>query len=275
LPILHAIVLGITQGLSEFLPISSSGHLRLVPWLFGWDDFAGRTSFEQTFDVALHIGTLIATIAYFWRDLGEYAVEGIGGLAPRREMTPKGRLAWFLLLSAIPAAIAGALWEDWFAKIADHEWVIGLMLIVFGLLLLWADRRLGRRPMETYGAGDATLTGGAEILALVPGVSRSGITMTAARGIGFDRDAAARISFLMALPITLGAVLKKGYDLVGDFPPGFAAPFAWGIIASAVTGFAAVWFTLRFLRTHTFTPFVIYRLVVGSLVILVALTGLR
>lgn len=275
MPIIHAIVLGITQGLSEFLPISSSGHLRLVPWLFGWDDFAGRTTLEQTFDVALHIGTLVATFAYFWRDLVDYAVEGIGGLAPSREMTPKGRLAWFLLLSAIPAAIAGALWEDTFAKIADHEWVIGLMLIVFGVLLLAADRLPGHRRMESYGAGAAGFTGAAEILALVPGVSRSGITMTAARRIGFDRDAAARISFLMALPITAGAVLKKGVDLIGDFPPGFAAPFAWGIIASAVTGFAAVWFTLRFVRTHTFTPFVLYRVLVGAGVILIAVSGLR
>ncbi len=275
MPILHAIVLGITQGLSEFLPISSSGHLRLVPWLFGWDDFAGRTTLEQTFDVSLHIGTLVATVAYFWRDLVTYAVEGIGGLSPGREMTPKGRLAWFLLLSAIPAAITGALLEDWFADLADSEWLIGVMLIVFGLALLWADRLAGRRAMETYDARDATLTGAAEVLALVPGVSRSGITMTAARGIGFDRDAAARLSFLMALPITFGAVLKKGVDLVGDFPAGFVAPFVWGIVASALTGFLAVWFTLRFLRTHTFTPFVIYRVGLGVAVILVAVTGLR
>src|SRR3954469_816223 len=262
-PIIHAIVLGITQGLSEFLPISSSGHLRLVPWLFGWDDFNHRTTLEQSFDVALHIGTLIATVTYFWRDLIVYAVDGIGGLLPSRDMPPQGRLAWFLLLSAIPAAIAGALWEDSFAELADHEWLIGVMLIVFGLALLWADRRPGRRRLESYEAGAATLTGGAEILALLPGVSRPGITMPAAGGIGFDRDAAARLSFLMALPITFGAVLKKGVDLIGSFPPGFGPAFAWGIAASAVTGFAAVWFTLRFVRTHTFLPFVVYRVALG------------
>jgi undecaprenyl-diphosphatase len=190
-------------------------------------------------------------------------------------MSPKGRLAWFLLLSAVPAAIAGALWEDTFAKIADHEWVIGVMLIVFGLVLLWADRLPGHRRIESYGAPDATISGAAEILALVPGVSRSGITITAGRRLGFDRDAAARISFLMALPITAGAVLKKGVDLIGHFPPGFGGPFVWGIVASAITGFAAVWFTIRFVRTHTFTPFVIYRVVVGAGVVLVAATGLR
>lgn len=268
--VLHAIVLGITQGLSEFLPISSSGHLRLVPWLLGWDDFRNNTVLEQTFDVALHLGTIVATVAYFWRDLVELAVNGL-----TRPREPKGRLAWFLLLSAVPAAIAGALFEDTFAKLADHEWLIGLMLIVFGLVLLWADRLPGHRRIESYGASDAGLAGSAEILALVPGVSRSGITITAARRLGFDRDAAARISFLMALPITGGAVLKKGVDLISHFPAGFAAPFVWGIVASAVTGFAAVWFTIRFVRTHTFTPFVVYRVVVGVGVLLVAATGLR
>ncbi|MEA3054771.1 MAG: undecaprenyl-diphosphatase [Actinomycetota bacterium] len=275
MPILHAIVLGITQGISEFLPISSSGHLRLVPWLLGWHDFDGRTQLEQTFDVALHIGTLAATVTYFWRDLVSYAVEGVRGIARPRDMTPTGQLAWLLLLSALPAAVAGALLEDTFAKIADHEWVIGLMLVAFGLLLGWSDRLPGERAVDDYRASDATLAGAAQILALVPGVSRSGITMTATRRLRFDRDAAARLSFLMALPITGGAVLKKGVDLLGDFPHGFAAPFAWGIVSSAITGFAAVWFTLRFVRTHTFRPFVVYRVVVGAGVVLIAISGLR
>lgn len=275
MPILHAIVLGITQGLSEFLPISSSGHLRLVPWLLGWDDFRHNTVLEQTFDVALHLGTLVAIVAYFWRDLRDYAIEGIGGLRRPREMTPKGRLAWFLLLSAIPAAIAGAALEETFAKIAEHEWVIGVMLIVFGLVLLWADRQPGRREMEDYGRRDAAITGTAQVLALVPGVSRSGASISAARKLGFTRDSAARLSFLMSLPITGGAVAKKGFDLIGNFPPGFAAPFVWGIIASAITGFLAVWGTIRFLRTHTFTPFVIYRVAVGTAVILIAASSWR
>jgi undecaprenyl-diphosphatase len=275
LPILHAIVLGITQGLSEFLPISSSGHLRLVPWLLGWDDFAGRTDLEQSFDVALHIGTLVATVAYFWRDIGRFVAEGLDGLRPGRALTSTGRLAWLLVLSAIPAAIAGAALEDWFADIASAEWVIGMMLIAFGVLLLWADRLPGHRRPEDYTRRDAVLTGSAEIVALVPGTSRSGISMTAARALGFDRDAAARLSFLMALPITGGAVLKKGVDVATRFPEGFAAPFAWGILASAVTGFAAVWFTLRFIRTHTFTPFVVYRVGLGAAVVVVAATGLR
>lgn len=275
MPILHAIVLGITQGLSEFLPISSSGHLRIVPWLLGWKDFAHNTDLEQTFDVALHLGTLLAVIAYFWRDLTQYAVEGLGGLRDPRQMSPTGRLAWFLLLSVVPAGIAGALFEDKFADLASHEWLIGLMLIVFGLVLLWADRRLGRRQVEEFEPRDALIAGSSEILALVPGVSRSGASMSALRWLGFDRDSAARLSFLMLIPITAGAVVKKGVDLIGSFPPGFGGAFFWGIVASALTGFAAVWFTLRFLRTHSFTPFVIYRVVAGAAVVFISLTGIR
>jgi undecaprenyl-diphosphatase len=275
LPILHAIVLGITQGLSEFLPISSSGHLRLVPWLLGWKDFAHNTDLEQTFDVALHLGTLVAVIAYFWRELVDLALEGLGGLRNPREMSSTGRLAWFLLLSVVPAGIAGSLFEDQFANLAEHEWLIGLMLVVFGLVLLWADRRLGRRQVEELASRDAVIAGSSEILALVPGVSRSGASMSALRWLGFDRDAAARLSFLMLIPITGGAIVKKGVDLIGSFPPGFGGAFFWGIVASAITGFAAVWFTLRFLRTHSFTPFVIYRVVAGTAVVIISLSGLR
>jgi undecaprenyl-diphosphatase len=275
LPILHAIVLGITQGLSEFLPISSSGHLRVVPWLLGWKDFAHDTDLEQSFDVALHLGTLLAVVAYFWRDLVQYAVEGLGGLRNPREMSATGRLAWFLLLSIVPAGIAGSLFDETFADLAQHEWLIGLMLIVFGIVLLWTDRQLGRRQVEDFAARDAVLAGSSEVLALVPGVSRSGASISALRWLGFDRDAAARLSFLMLIPITAGAVVKKGVDLVGSFPPGFAGAFAWGIVASAITGFAAVWFTLRFVRTHSFTPFVVYRVVAGVAIVVVSLSGLR
>ena len=268
--IVHAIVLGIVQGLSEFLPISSSGHLQLVPWLFGWDDFAGRGDLEQTFDVALHLGTFVGAVAYFRRDLVRYAVAGF--TEPR---STDGRLAWLLVASAIPAAITGALLEDTFADLADAEWVIGALLIVFGLVLLWADRLRGDRAREDFRLRDALVTGTAQALALAPGVSRSGVTITAARRLGFDRDAAARLSFLMSLPIIFGAMLYEGIDVVGDFPSGFAAPFAWGIAASAVTGWFAVWATLRIVRTRTFLPFVAYRVVAGAAVILIAASSLR
>lgn len=266
----HAIVLGVVQGLTEFLPVSSSGHLQLVPWLFGWDDFADAPHLEQTFDVALHLGTLVGAVAYFRRDLARYAVAGL--TQPR---TTDGRLAWLLAMSAVPAAITGALLEDTFADLGDTEWLIGVLLIVFGLVLLVADRLGGHRTREQYQPRDALLTGVAQALALAPGVSRSGVTITTARWLGFDRDAAARISFLMSLPIIAGALLFKSLDVVGDFPPGFAGAFVWGIVASGVTGWFAVWATLWLVRTRSFAPFVVYRIVAGVAVILVAASSWR
>jgi undecaprenyl-diphosphatase len=271
LPILHAIVLGITQGLSEFLPISSSGHLRLVPWLFGWDDFAGRPSFEQTFDVALHLGTLLGAIAYFRRDLVRLVSAGL-----TRPKSHDGRLAWLLVLSAVPAALVGGLLGDSADKLARHEWLIGVLLVVFGLVLLWADRLGGERNIETLRPRDAIVMGAAQALALAPGVSRSGATITAGRWLAFDRDSAARVSFLMSLPVIAGALVLKGAGVVGDgMPEGFGPAFAWGIAASGVTGWLAVWATLRIIRTRSFAPFVAYRVVVGLGVVVLAATSFR
>ncbi|MEO7429014.1 MAG: undecaprenyl-diphosphate phosphatase [Acidimicrobiales bacterium] len=262
MPILHAIILGITQGLSEFLPISSSGHLRLVPWLLSWNDFAGRASLEKTFDVALHLGTLIGAIAYFRADVVRYARAGL-----RRDArdTTDGRLAWLLLISSLPAGITGALFADTIEHKTGYIWLIATMLIVFGLVLGWADRRTGARPLEDVRLREALIMGASQALALQPGVSRSGVTMTAGRFAGLGRDGAARFAFLMSLPITGGALVFKGADLVssGGIPDGFTAPFLWGIVTSGITGWFAVWGTLRLIRTRSFTPFVVYRVVVG------------
>lgn len=262
MPILHAIILGITQGLSEFLPISSSGHLRLVPWLFRWSDFVGDPGLEKTFDVALHLGTLVGAIAYFRLDIVRYL---------RAAFTPSGRgsedrrLAWLIVVSSIPAALTGALFADVIERKTGFIWLIATMLIVFGLLLAWADRRRGSRPLDQITTRDALLMGAAQALALQPGVSRSGVTMTAGRFSGMDRDAAVRFSFLMSLPIIAGALVFKAADVAGNggIPDGFAAPFAWGIVTSGITGWLAVWGTLKLVRTRSFTPFVIYRVVVG------------
>ena len=265
MPILHAIVLGITQGLSEFLPISSSGHLRLVPWLFGWDDFAGRASLEKTFDVALHLGTLLSLLAYFWADLLRLAAAGLrrGALA-----TQDGRQAWLLVASAIPAGITGALFSDFIERKTGAIWLIATMLIVFGLVRAWADRRPGGRGLEEVTLRDAMLMGIGQAVALQPGVSRSGITMTAGRIAGLSRDGAVRFAFLMSIPITAGALAFKGLDVVKDgLPAGFAAPFVWGIVASGLTGWVAVWGTLRLIRTASFRPFVIYRVAAGVAVL--------
>jgi undecaprenyl-diphosphatase len=273
-PILHAIVLGIVQGLSEFLPISSSGHLILVPWLLRWHDFAGHGGehLNKTFDVALHMGTFVGAVVYFWGDLVTFARAGMRSIAQRAVRTTDERLAWLLLLSALPGALLGALGESFIEDHTGKPWLIGVMLIVFGLVLLAADRATGQRDVEDWGRRDAVIMGVSQALALQPGVSRSGVTISAGRWLGLSRDAAARVSFLMSLPIIGGAGLYKGLKLVGDgLPSGFAAPFAWGMVASAITGFIAIWFLLRIIRTRGFLPFVIYRILAGTFVIAVAI----
>jgi undecaprenyl-diphosphatase len=270
--VFHAIVLGITQGLSEYLPISSSGHLVLVPWLFGWDDFAGNPSLEKTFDVALHLGTLVGAVAYFRKDLVR-----IGRAAFRAPRSSDGRLGWLLLLSAVPAAVTGALFADSIEENTDQIWLIAVMLIVGGLLLALADGTRGKRTIDEVSLKDALCMGAGQALALQPGVSRSGVTITVGRFVGLGRDGAARFAFLMSLPITTGALLFKGFDVQGEggIPADFRAPFFWGIVASAITGYIAVWGTLRLLRTRSFAPFVLYRLVLGASVLLLLATSFR
>lgn len=266
MPILHAIVLGIVQGLSEFLPISSSGHLILVPWLFDWNDFAGDDGLQKTFDVALHIGTLVALLAYFRTDIFRLVVDGF-----TKPKSKEGRLAWWIAASSVPAAITGALFSGPIEEHLGQIWLIATMLIVFGVVLFLADRRSGGRPVDEVRFRDVMLMGAGQAVALQPGVSRSGVTMTAGRFAGLERDAAARIAFLMSVPITGGAVLFKTLDAFGSdgtgIPDGFAPAFFWGIVASALTGFLAVWGTLRLIRTKSFTPFVIYRVCAGVFVL--------
>ncbi|MEQ1703153.1 MAG: undecaprenyl-diphosphate phosphatase [Ilumatobacteraceae bacterium] len=277
MPILHAIVLGLVQGLAEFLPISSSGHLLLVPWLFGWNDFAGDPAIEKAFDVALHLGTVIAVIGYFWKDLIVYVREGVRLVVKREKpVNPEGRLAWLLVLSSVPAAAVGAVGENYIDEKLGTPVLIACSLIVFGVLLAWADRRAGTRTIEDYTKADAVKIGAAQVLALNPGTSRSGITMTAARFIGFNRDAAARASFLMAIPVTVGAVGLKLAKLLSDgIPDGLGVPMIVGIVTSGLSGWLAVWGTLRLIRTRSFLPFVIYRIALGVLVLLLIAFGVR
>lgn len=277
MPVIHAIILGIAQGLAEFLPISSSGHLILVPWLFRWTDFAHHAALEKAFDTALHIGTTVAVVAYFWKDLGRLFVAGLRSIRDRAVRDQEERLAWLLLLSAIPGAVTGALLDNFITDHLGQEWLIGLMLIVFGLVLLVVDRLPGKRTDVDFGRRDALLMGAAQALALQPGVSRAGATITMGRWLEFDRDAAARISFLMAVPITAGAAAYKMLKLYAGagIPPGFGGAFLAGIITSGAVGFVAIALLLRLIRTRSFMPFVIYRVVVGSLVLLLAVTGAR
>lgn len=273
MPVFQAIVLGIVQGFSEFLPISSSGHLILTRWLFGWDP-PGDEGVEKAFDVALHFGTLVAVVGYFRHDLVRYVREGVRLLWRReRPVDPDGRIAWLLVVATVPAALVGLLFEDAIDSTLGTPAIIAISLIAFGLLLWWADRREGDRPVDDFGLRDAMIVGAAQTLALNPGTSRSGITITAARRIGFDRDAAARISFLMSLPVIFGAVVVKVGGLFADgVPEGMGWALVVGVTTSAVAGWGAVWGTLRLVRTRTFGPFVVYRVVVG-IAVLVALAA--
>lgn len=276
MPIFHAVVLGLVQGLAEFLPISSSGHLLLVPWLFGWNDLEDP-GIKKAFDVSLHIGTLVAVAAYFRKELSVYVVKGLQLLWRReRPVDPDGKLAWLLVVSALPAAAVGALFEETIDETLGTPVLIAVSLIVFGLVLAWADRRTGQRTIGDYGGGDALKVGLFQALALNPGTSRSGITITAARTIGFSRDAAARISFLMSIPVTTGAVVWKMTKLLADgIPEGLIAPMIVGIVTSGLAGWFAVWGTIRLVRTRSFMPFVVYRCVLGVVVLLLVATGVR
>jgi undecaprenyl-diphosphatase len=275
-PFYEALVLGLVQGLSEFLPISSSGHLILTRWLFGWDP-PGDAGVEKAFDVALHIGTLGAVLAYFRADLWRYISRGVALLWRReRPVDSDGRIAWLLVVATIPAALVGALFEDWIDEQLGTPAIIAVSLIVFGLLLWWADRQAGRRPVEEFRLADALTVGAAQALALNPGTSRSGITMTAARQRGFSRDAAARLSFLLSFPVTLGAVVVKVGGLVADgVPDGLGRAMIVGVATSFVSGLAAVWGTLTLIRTRSFTPFVVYRCAVGLAVLVLLATPWR
>jgi undecaprenyl-diphosphatase len=274
-PIYEAIILGIVQGLSEFLPISSSGHLLLVPWLAGWEEL--DPSVKKSFDVALHLGTLVAVVGYFWRDVSTYVVEGTKLVFARKvPPTTEGKLAWLFVLATLPAAAVGALFEDQIDSRLGTPTIIGVSLIGFGILLAIADRTLGRRKVDDFRAKDALLVGAAQALALNPGTSRSGITMTAGRFLGFSRDAAVRISFVMSIPVIFGAVVFKFGGMVADgVPDDLLVPMIVGVVTSGLSGWLAVWGTIRIVRTRSFMPFVIYRIVLGVVVLIVVATGLR
>jgi undecaprenyl-diphosphatase len=277
LSVLHAIILGIVQGLSEFLPISSSGHLIIVPELFGWTELTANDSLNKTFDVALHLGTLIAVLAYFRHEVWGYIVAAWHSLRTRSVTTVDERLAWLLLLTAIPGAIIGALFTSVIEDNLGDPILIGINMIVFAFVLQWADGLRGERPTEEFHRKDAALMGVAQALALAPGVSRSGATISMGRWLRFDRASAAKLSFLMSIPITGGAVLYKGAEMLneGGIPAGFGAAFFWGIVASMLSGFVAIAFLLKYVQRHSFKPFVIYRLVVGTAVIIIFATGIR
>jgi undecaprenyl-diphosphatase len=273
--ILQAIVLGLVQGATEFAPVSSSGHLILVPWIFGWM-LIGDADVKKSFDVALHMGTLLGALIYFRHDVIRYARAWFHSIGERQMSTPDERIAWALVVGTIPGAIAGALFENVIQEQLGAPWLIAVMLVPFGLLLVVVDRRArSDRAFDTIGPRDGLLLGTAQALALQPGVSRSGVTITAARAMGLDRESAARFSFLLSLPIIAGAGAYKAVDLAQTGLQGHAGEFVAGIVASAISGFLVIWGLLKYLRRHDFMVFLWYRVALATLVVILILANVR
>ncbi len=263
--VLEAIVLGVVQGVSEFLPISSSGHLVLTRWLLGWEDLSDETA--TAFDVAVHVGTLAGALLYLRHDVKRYATASLRPLLRRGALGADGRVGWSLMLSAVPAATIGVLLSEAVTQ-SRRVMTVALALVAFGLLMELADRFPQRRDASEFGYGHALVMGLGQALALQPGVSRSGVTMTVARLLGYERAAAVRIAFLMSLPVIAGAGL---YGLVGLSIPGDLWPaLTCGVAASAITGWASVWIATKLVRRLGFRPFVVYRVTVGVAVLLLA-----
>lgn len=273
---LEALLLGIVQGLTEFLPISSSGHLVLIPWLQDYTFLQSHDEFHGTFDVALHVGTLVAVVTYFRHDLWRMIRAGLRSLRKRSIDDSDERLAWTIVVGTIPAVIVGGLFGGLIEDHLGEPWLIGIGLIVFGLILWWADRRPQRRGLRDARVRDGLWIGMAQALALSPGTSRSGVTISAARFLGFDRDAAARISFLLLVPATFGAAIYKAYGLIGDsLPDDAVVPLLIGMLAAAISGYAAIAWLLAFVRRRSYNIFVIYRLAAGLGVFILIATGIR
>lgn len=274
----QALVLGVVQGLTEFFPVSSSGHLELVPWLFNWEDFANE-SVGTAFDAALHLGTLVAILVAVRQELQTLVVAGARyPFIPRerRRASNEGRLAWLFVVTAVPAALVGALFDDVIAEALGGPLAVAVSLIVFGVVLWWADRRVGSRTFGDLNRKDAWLIGFAQVLALNPGTSRSGITISAMRLLGYERAAAVRMSFVMGVPIIAGAgVYKVGTLLLDGVPEGVALPMLIGVVTAGVVGWVAINALQRLAARSSFDVFVVYRVVLGIAVIGLVASGLR
>jgi undecaprenyl-diphosphatase len=273
----QAFALGVTQGLTELLPISSSGHLILVPWAANWHYLEAHPDFNKTFDVALHLGTLVAVMAYFWTDVTRYVAAWFRSVASRSVRTQDERIAWWIFAATIPAVVAGALGESTIEDRLGQPWQIAIFLAVFGVLLWIADRLPQDRDIARLGFWPAVGIGVSQVFALMPGVSRAGVTITAGRFLRLDRDSAARFAFLLLIPIVFGAVVYKGLkDVVLEpLPAGSAGPFLVGTLAAAGVGLIAIELLLGYLRRHDYSIVVIYRLALAALILLAIASGWR
>ncbi|MHB9145542.1 MAG: undecaprenyl-diphosphate phosphatase [Symbiobacteriia bacterium] len=255
--VLQALIMGLLQGLGEFLPISSSAHLTLFPWVMKWTNPELNS---LTFDVALHLGTLIAVVGYFWRDWLSYIFAGLSQPSSRN-----GRIFWYLVVASVPGAIIGFLLEDKAATVFRTPALVATMLVIMGLILYWVDSRAAEsRGFSHLGLSDSLWIGLSQAFAVIPGVSRSGATMTAGRALGLDREAAARFSFLLSAPIIFGAALVS---LRHFSAAEVNLPLLVGILAAAVSGALSISYLLKFLQRNSFLVFAWYRVLAGLAVL--------
>ena len=266
--ILQAIILGFVQGATEFVPVSSSGHLVLVPWLLGWP------APDLLFDTMVHWGTLVAIFAYFWRDWWILITAWLRGLVRWDWRDPNARLAWLLVIGSIPAAVVGFLFEDWFESLfSKPAWVSFFLLVTAAILLLgeWLSRSKRARNLADVRWHDALVIGLAQTVAIAPGISRSGATMSAGLVRGMDRPAAARFSFLLATPAILGAGLLQlaEFSSVPD-PLAQLSFLVAGFLTAMITGYAAIWGLLRYLQRGKLTVFALYCIWFGTSCLIVA-----
>ena len=276
--IVQAIIIGVVQGLTEFLPVSSSAHLIVLPRILGWDDVLINSA---EFVVMLHMGTLAALLAYFWRDVLDLIAAAWAALHERSLAgDPDRKLAFVLLLSIIPAGLFGLFFEDWIDSFFREAIIVIPLILVVGAAILWLAERLGTRDrdLEQTNYSDGVLIGLAQALALFPGISRSGVTIAAGLFRGLEREAAARFAFLMGIPIITGAGLWKMRSIAtgdaGDAGDVDVAVLAAGVIAAAVSGWIAIGILLRYLRTHSTGIFIAYRLIAAAVfLVLIVLTS--
>jgi len=267
--LLQAVVLGTLQGLTEFLPISSSAHLAIFPKFFGWDDPGAA------YTAVVQIGTELAVLLYFWRDIwtiGSGWVRGV--LSADARLEPEWRMGWFIIVGSVPIVVLGLLLQDLIDKEFRNLWVIGTMLIVLGVVLGLAEK-LGRKikPIDQLNARDAVLLGAAQAGALVPGVSRSGATISMGLFLGYERAAATRYAFLLAIPAVVGAGIYKLKD-IGDGTNAYGwGPTIVGTVVAFVVGLAVIHWLLRYVSTRSYAPFVAYRIALGAVVLVLVGTG--
>jgi undecaprenyl-diphosphatase len=266
---LQAVVLGIIQGLTEFLPISSSAHLRIFPEMFGWGDPGAA------FTAVVQIGTELAVLLFFWRDIWRIATTWAKSLVrPEYRGQLDARMGWFIIFGSLPIVVLGILLKDVIEEDFRSLWIVGTTLIVGGIVLGIADRVGGtEKTLKDIGLRDALLMGAAQACALIPGVSRSGATLSMGRFLGYERETATRYAFLLAIPAVIGA----GVFELKDVPNGDNS-YGWGptIVATVVAGligYAAIAWLLRYVTTHSYTPFVIYRIALGGLTLVLVATG--